>query len=108
MKNKIVTLSNGVSCLESQAEYFNSIIKEDGDYQKANEKSAPFSIGEEVYIKKINLNNREGCLPVKFINKKLKVIGCYKIKCDSDVWDIELDGCEYFLTQDCISRINPY
>lgn len=110
MKNdKIVPLINGTYALQSQSDYFNNLIEEGVEYERKHAKDAPFSEDDIVYITHIPTTSSRNSIPTKFINKPMRVLECYKIPCtDSDLWGIELEGCEFMLTSNCVSRTKPF
>lgn len=68
-----------------------------------------YKVGEQVYLKKIGISNLDNWIPTNLINKPLTIISITKIPLnDKHLWDIELDGVNFCITSDDISKSKPF
>lgn len=69
----------------------------------------PYEIGDKVYLKRIHISGFDNWLPTNLINKPLKIISISKIPLNSKfLWDIELEGIEFIVSSDDISKNKPF
>ena len=103
-------LSNGVGCLnDADFEHFQALLDEDKEYQAENAADAPFKPGETVYVVGVDFLHGTS-MPTHLINKPLTVIDCWRVPglAGPSQWDVDVEGCDFCLRPENLSRTKPY
>lgn len=69
----------------------------------------PYKVGETVYLKHVPLSGKDNFIPTNLVNKPLKILSITKIPLnDTELWDLELEGCMYIVSTKNVSRKKPF